>query len=212
MIELSTDFVDKIQIECGFDTNYFVCEGMMKDLFLRSQNDFLFGNLSDMDLHAFNSVLETLENQQMREEQVNRLLNTFQNNVLTLNFESSMPDLHPLFHFNNILRIHAYPFQQDQLITLCVDFYLTHGIVRVKSWMCVHNQMRLQELITNFVLPVYEFQYQAKTYVTNNANTPISLDDRASEFQDASFLTKRITQVLDSTYDMAEIENLMPTC
>ena len=68
----------------------------MKDLFLRSQNDFLFGNLSDMDLHAFNCVLETLENQQMREEQVNRLLNTFQNNVLTLNFESSMPDLRPL--------------------------------------------------------------------------------------------------------------------
>ncbi len=41
-------------------------------------------------------------------------------------------------------------------------------------------------------------------------NDPISLDDRASEFQDASFLTKRITRVLDSTYDMAEIESLMP--
>ena len=182
----------------------------MKDLFLRSQHDFLFGNLSEMDLYAFNCVLETLENQQMREEQVNRLLNTFQNNVLTLNFESSMPDLRPLFRFNNILRIHAYPLQQDHLVTLCVDFYLTHGIVRVKSWMCAHNHTRLQELIAIFVLPVYEFQYENKAYVTKNANDPISLDDRASEFQDASFLTKRITRVLDSTYDMAEIESLMP--
>ena len=61
----------------------------MKDLFLKSQQDFLFGNLSQLDLGKFNEVLETLETQQMREEQVGRLLSTFQNNVLILNFGSS---------------------------------------------------------------------------------------------------------------------------
>ena len=184
----------------------------MKDLFLKSQSDFLFGNLNTLDLAEFNAVLDTLENQKMREEQVNRLLNTFQNNVLTLPFESSMPYLRSLFRFNNILRIHAYQIRQDHLNTLCVDFYLANGIVRVKSWMCVHNHTRLQELIANFVMPVYEYQYDNKTYVTQSANDKISIDDRASEFQDAAFFTKRITRILDSTYDISEIENLMATC
>ncbi|HRK76433.1 MAG TPA: hypothetical protein PLD31_04665 [Streptococcus parasuis] len=184
----------------------------MKDLFLKSQQDFLFGNLSQLDLGKFNEVLETLETQQMREEQVGRLLSTFQNNVLILNFGSSMPDLGLLFGFNNILRIHAYPVLQDNLNTLCVDFYLANGIVRVKSWMCAYKDIRLQELIANFVLPIYEFDYESKTYITHNANDTISSDDRVSEFQNATSLTMRITRVLDSTYDMAEIENLMATC
>ena len=184
----------------------------MKDLFLKSQQDFLFGNLSQLDLYEFNCVLDTLENKQMREDQVNRLLNTFQNNVLTLNFESSMPNLDPLFRFNNILRIHAYRIQQDHLNTLCVDFYLANGIVRVKSWMCVHNHTRLQELIANFVLPIYEYQYASKTYITPNADDKISIDDSVTEFQNAVLLTKRITRVLDSTYDMADIENLISAC
>ena len=153
---------------------------MMKDLFLRSQHDFLFGNLSELDLYAFNNVLESLDNQQAREEQVNRLLNTFQNNVLTLDCGSSMPDLRPLFEFNNILRIHAYKLQQDHLSTLCVDFYLTQGIVRVKSWMCVTQDIRLQEIIHNFVMPIYELKHQSKTYITKNAYDKLTHDDRAS--------------------------------
>ena len=61
-------------------------------------------------------------------------------------------------------------------------------------------------------MPVYEYQYDNKTYVTQSANDKISTDDRASEFQDAAFFTKRITRILNSTYDISEIESLMATC
>ena len=61
----------------------------MKDLFLKSQQDFLFGNLSQLDLYEFNCVLDTLENQQMREDQVNRLLNTLNRPDFPRQFDAS---------------------------------------------------------------------------------------------------------------------------